>query len=145
MIRNQRGFTLIELMATLTIVSLIGVIIWSIFFQGYKFSQSSESKNTIQQKANLIIMNLKKIHQTSQQYTINSSACGITVNAIKKDNSTQNYEFKDSNLCLTIDNSGTVNPSDNDFPIKLTIYEIKNSNNRFEISTMLYRLKDGGI
>jgi prepilin-type N-terminal cleavage/methylation domain-containing protein len=145
MIRDQRGVTLIELLVTLMILSSIGGIIWSVFFQGSKFTQNSISKNTTQQEANILITTLKRIHQTSKNYTVNSSACKVTVTATKQDNTTKNYEFKATNLCISIDHAGTVIPDNNDISIKLTIYDINNTNNRVEINAILYRLKDGGI
>jgi prepilin-type N-terminal cleavage/methylation domain-containing protein len=147
MIRTQRGITLIELLVTLTILSLFGVIIWSVFFQGYKFSQNSISKNTLQQEANILITSLKKTHQTSKEYVINSSSCQVTVNVTKQDNSTQNYVFKNKDLCISLSQNGLIEPKDKDssLEINIKIYEINNPNNNFEINTILYRLKDGGI
>ena len=78
---NQRGITLIELLATLAILSIVSILIWSIFFQGTNYSNKAMTKNQMQQEANIIITNLTKIHQTSDSYDIDSSkTCSFTVN-----------------------------------------------------------------
>jgi prepilin-type N-terminal cleavage/methylation domain-containing protein len=145
MIRNQKGVTLIELLAALTILSLIGGIIWGVFFQGNKFSQTSVSKNNIQQEANIIIMNLKKIHQTSKEYTISSNGCAVTVNATKLDSTTQYFEFKNTKLCISLDRTGYIQPGSQDLTLNVTIYELMNPKNTVIVETILYRLKDGVI
>lgn len=143
--RNQRGLTLIELLVTISILSFIGVIIWSVFFQGYRFSQKSISKNTIQQEANLLITNLKKLHQTSKGYDISSLNCTVTVNVTKQDETTQTYEFNHPNLCISLDRTGPIDPDEEDVNLTVTIYEKNDINNKVEIDTILYRLKDGDI
>jgi prepilin-type N-terminal cleavage/methylation domain-containing protein len=145
MSRNEKGVTLIELMAAITILSLIGGIIWGILFQGNRSSQDSISKNNIQEEANIMIMKLKRIHQTSKEYTINSTSCSVTVNATKQDGSTQNTEFKNAKLCISVDHPGYIQPSLQDLQLNVTIYELKNPKNTITVDTQLYRLKDGVI
>jgi prepilin-type N-terminal cleavage/methylation domain-containing protein len=142
LIRTQRGITLIELLVTLAILSVIGTIIWSIFFQGYNFSQKSVTKNRLQQEANLVIVNLTKIHQTSLVYTISNSDCKITVNyTIKLDYSKQSQVFAGSGLCYTTDVTGSFDPNQNDNDIKVTVYDQNDRTNQAEVDTFLYRLK----
>jgi prepilin-type N-terminal cleavage/methylation domain-containing protein len=145
MIRQQRGITLIELLATITILSFVGVIIWSIFFQGYTFSHKSMSKNSIQQEATIILTNLTKIHQTSKQYEISNTACTITVTITKQDSSIQSQEFKHTGLCISSSYTGLVIPEEDDIHLTLTIHEVSDPTNEVNVDSFLYRLKDGGI
>jgi prepilin-type N-terminal cleavage/methylation domain-containing protein len=145
MIRQQRGITLIELLATISILSFVGVIIWSVFFQGYTFSHKSMSKNSIQQEATIILTNLTKIHQTSQQYEISNTSCGITVKITKQDSSIQTQEFNHSGLCISSSYTGVVIPDQDDIHLTLNIYEIEDPTNKVNVDSFLYRLKDGGI
>jgi prepilin-type N-terminal cleavage/methylation domain-containing protein len=145
LLTKQEGLSLIELLVTLAILSFIGIIIWSVFIQGYKFSQKSISKNTMQQETNLLITNLKKIHQTSKEYNIITGTCTITVNATKSDDSTQTYVFDHPNLCFSLDRTGLIQPDIEDVKLTITISEKNDSENKLEIETILYRLKDGGI
>lgn len=128
----------------MTILSIIGVIIWSIFFQGFNFSQKSMSKNTIHQESNLVITNLTRIHQTSNEYEISMSSCKIIVIATKQDTTTKTYEFEHPRLCFSINQVGIFDPSTQDVDIKLTIYERIEPSNVVDVDTILYRLKDGG-
>ena len=53
--KNQKGVTLIELLATITILSIIGVIIWNVFIQGTKYSNTAVTKNRLIQESNIVI------------------------------------------------------------------------------------------
>lgn len=142
LIRTQRGITLVELLVTLAILSIIGTIIWSVFFQGYNFSQKAITKNRLQQEANMVIVNLTKIHQTSLVYSISNTDCKITVNYTKKiDNSQQSQIFQGNGLCYATDVTGSFDPNQNDNDVKVTVYDQNDRNNKAEVDTFLYRLK----
>ncbi|MEH7304936.1 type II secretion system protein [Neobacillus drentensis] len=145
MIHNQRGLTLIELLVTIAIVSFIGIIIVNILSQSVIYSQKSISKNFIQQEANILNTQLIKIHQKSKQYTFTNSNCEINVFINNKDNSTQTQLFTNSKLCYSINLSGTVIPGQEDKNLILTVSDRNDSSNNVVITTLLYRLKDGGF
>jgi prepilin-type N-terminal cleavage/methylation domain-containing protein len=140
MVQNQRGLTLIEVLASLTILSIVGILIWQVYFQGMNYSATTISKNNMQQEATLLTSKLTKIHQTSEVYELSNSACGITVSYTKQ--GTVNVEeFKDPDMCFEIDFTGEVEPDLTDLPLKLTIYDPSKAENRIVVDTFLYRLK----
>lgn len=143
--QKQCGLTFIELLATITVLSIIGIIIWNVFIQGNKYSQTSISKNMLQQEANLVITNLTKIHQTSAQYEIISSSCQISVSITKKDGTTTSQVFDSPTICYSTNFSGIVDPSQDDINLTITLSDKKNSSNHLDVDTVLYRLKDGGV
>lgn len=145
LIRNQRGFTLIELLVTIAIVSFIGVIIVNILSQSVTYSQKSISKNFIQQDANILNTQLIKIHQKSKQYFLSNSNCEINLVITNKDGSTQTLLFNNNKLCYSINLQGTVTPGLEDKSLILTVSDRYDSDNKVVITTLLYRLKDGGI
>ncbi|GHH97194.1 type II secretion system protein [Neobacillus kokaensis] len=147
---NERGLTLIEVLATLTILSIVSVIIWSIFLQGYNFSQKAISKNFILQESNILITNLKKIHQTVVTYDIKSENCDVKVRNLTT-SPTQEEIFDHAKICykiLEINNvnsstSGTIEPNKKtgDLALKIRASDKNNSDNYIIIDTYLYRVK----
>jgi prepilin-type N-terminal cleavage/methylation domain-containing protein len=155
LLRSQRGITLVELLATLAILSFIGVIIWSVFFQGANYSQKAVTKNALQQEANIVITNLKTIHRTSDSYQISDSGCKLTA-TITKNNKIQSQEFSNSKFCIsarfTYINTGSdltstdsIDPNNQDISFEITIKDNNDSNNQIVENGILYRLKDGGV
>lgn len=156
MIKSQRGITLVELLATLALLSFIGIIIWGVFFQGVSFSQKSSTKNALQQEANFVITSLTKIHQTSDHYQISSDENKITV-IFSINNTTQSQDFSDSRFNITgkfVDNdtgevvsqtNSAVVPNDDNISFVITISDKNNSQNQVTENGILYRLKGGGV
>jgi prepilin-type N-terminal cleavage/methylation domain-containing protein len=161
--QNERGLTLIEVLASLTILSIIGVTIWSVFFQGYNFSQKSISKNFIIQETNIVISNLTRIHQKTNEYEfiIPSSKCEFTVNS--KIASVTNptvlvsqpaQTFQNSRICLSIQyviedlapsaDPNKIIPNKNDVSITITASDINDPQNKVETKSYLYRVKGAG-
>ncbi|MDQ0975658.1 Tfp pilus assembly protein PilE [Neobacillus niacini] len=148
--RTERGITLVEVLATVSILSIIGITIWQIFFQGYNFSQKSITKNMLQQQSNIVISSLTRIHQTIEEYTIVSAGCNISV---RDKNNVEIQLFTHSQYCFRAED-----PSDNseltptphkpsnegqDLDLKVRISEKNNPNNFVAVRTLLYRLKEG--
>ncbi len=148
--RDESGLTLVEVLATLTIVSIIGIIIWSIFFQGYNFSQKAMSKNFMLQETNILITNLTKQHQKLIKYELKSENCEIKITNLKT-SPTQVQVFNHPNICFkiteinNIKNPGpfSVEPNKiaNDVSLKITASDKNNPENSITIDTFLYRVK----
>lgn len=150
MTKSERGITLIELLAAITILSFIGIIIWNAFFQGYQFSKKAISKNFMIQESNIVITNLTRIHQKSKQYTITNtdSNCEITISYIDKNGANQTEVYNNPQICLTFEmKNGVTNPvvptTTNNVTLKLTASDKKNNSNKVLIDTILYRYKGG--
>ncbi len=73
---HQKGITLIELLAVLTILGIIIGVLYSVFINGLNYSTSSKDTVLIQQEANYLLTLLKKQHEKDVPYTVK----------IKKDN-----------------------------------------------------------
>jgi prepilin-type N-terminal cleavage/methylation domain-containing protein len=138
LIHNQRGLTLVEVLATLTILSIIGAVVWSVFFQGINYTKKAVSQNSIQQEANILTMRLTRIHQTSESYELENPDCTIKVKY-----SEQEEEFHQNDLCFSLENppEHPIRPSEIDYPLLVAITDKHHPNNKFVIDTTLYRLK----
>ena len=146
--RDEGGITLVEVLATLTILSLISVSIWSVFFQGYNYSQKALSKNFMLQESNILFTNLKKTHQTLIKYDIKSENCAIKVT---NHTVTPPHEqiFNQPNICFTIleinnvkgSGPNSIEPNKNDVSLKILASDKKNPSNSINIDTFLYRVK----
>jgi prepilin-type N-terminal cleavage/methylation domain-containing protein len=147
--RNNRGLTLVEVLATLTILSIAGIIIWQVFFQGINYSQKTITKNMMMQEANIITTSLLKVHQTVNSYEIGSihedSPCGII---IKYNGESQ--VFDPEQICVTYTTTLPISPTGGqivggignmpDVPLTLTLTDKNNTNNSIDVKTTLYRL-----
>ncbi|MBH9968199.1 PulJ/GspJ family protein [[Bacillus] enclensis] len=146
MIRNQNGLTLIEVLITLTLLSVIGLILWSVLIDGISYSEKAASKNTVQQEANIIAMGLTKIHQTSDDYEIVSKECKLNVKYwIELDPDPQIKIFEHPQLCISSNETTDIkdfDPDTNDFHLNLTIYDKSKPENKLNVTTTLFRLKE---
>ncbi|MDN7226971.1 prepilin-type N-terminal cleavage/methylation domain-containing protein [Planococcus sp. N064] len=71
---NQKGVTLVELLATLVIASLIVGIAWTALSIGMKHSAIEKNETHLQQEANLIITTLANAHRQNDYYTLRYNA-----------------------------------------------------------------------
>ena len=70
--RNQKGITLVELLAALALVGLIVALAFSVMTQGISASDRNTSNQRIQQEANIIVEKLRREH------LMNSHEAGYT-------------------------------------------------------------------
>lgn len=77
---NQKGITLVELLAAISIMAIISVILWGIFYQGNTFTQKKISENQLSQEVNTLARTLQTIHQKGEPYSIIVEDCKIVVN-----------------------------------------------------------------
>ena len=69
-IKNQSGITLIEVLATITILSIVSVIIYNVFSNGLHYSSQAKDTVLIQQEANYLLTVLKEQHENEDSYTV---------------------------------------------------------------------------
>lgn len=145
---SQYGLSLVELLATLAILSIIGVLVWGVFFQGTEYSNKAFTKNQMQQEANIIVAKLTKIHQThkpvsgNESYEILSTDGKITIKYNDKAGNRKTEVIENSHHSYSTD-SVTVNPEiENEISLTVTIKDDKTGES-LSIRTTLYRLGGG--
>lgn len=148
---RQRGITLIELLGAITILSIISIIIWNVFFQGLSFTDSLQIETQMQQEANLILASLRKMHRSSDEYSIeNSDDPNSSYITIK--NNTSVIEFHNGNFIYKLylitnneqqqimnDTPVIINPNKQHLQIKLIITDRENMNRQYEIEDHIAR------
>jgi prepilin-type N-terminal cleavage/methylation domain-containing protein len=138
MMKNQNGLTLIEILASLAVLSVIGLVLWNVFFQGLIYSKKAVSQTAMQQEANMISMELTRIHQSHSTYRLVNSGCAIKI--YDSESSQQPFEtFSHSELCISGITKEIDSSSSRD--LALTLHDKKHPENKFELTTTLYKLK----
>lgn len=156
--RDERGLTLVEVLATLTILSIVSLIIWSIFFQGINFSKKATSKNVMIQESNIVISNLTTLHRGKNKYEITSTGtnnCEITITTDISNTEKQTQTFTHPQMCFEFTSDiknkkvgepepNKIDPNENDVSLTLTIKDNNDPTNKVTTSTYLYRMKGVG-
>lgn len=68
--RDERGLTLIELLAAISILFIISATIYGVFFGFNKNYNQISDKNSMDQNANVVLAVIKQYHQNNDQYLI---------------------------------------------------------------------------
>lgn len=71
---NEKGMTLVELLAALTLLSIVSILIWTTFSISVKYNRNEASKLQLQQEANRIITEIQQTHRQCHRYTIHVKA-----------------------------------------------------------------------
>lgn len=149
MIKNEKGLTLVELLATLALLSIVTILIWNVFLQGANHSNKETTKNLLTQEMYNVQFNLRKIHQTSDKYIISfPSPCSIKI-----ENATNTIIFDSNKICYVIQESDGSNfalvnswiypkTAHNNIKFKLTLEDTQNENNKINSHTILSRLEE---
>ena len=139
--RSEQGITLIELLMGMSLLIIVGSVVWSVFLQGLRFSNQAISKNNMLQEVNYTVARLVKIHQTADTYEIISEDCKITVLYTVSGYRQANEVFKHPQLCFQTNNNGAIDPNINDNSFRISIYSISEPDKKVELQKTLYRLK----
>ncbi|MEK3764671.1 PulJ/GspJ family protein [Solibacillus sp. FSL K6-4121] len=71
---NERGLSLVEILATLVLIGIFSIIIWRFFFQATEINSREVTQNNLQQEANLIFNTLHQTHTKEVIQKINTNA-----------------------------------------------------------------------
>jgi prepilin-type N-terminal cleavage/methylation domain-containing protein len=144
MVHNEKGVTLIELLAALVIFGLFSTIIWAFFFQTIQANETEMTKNSLQQEANLIMNTFQEVHRKSESYVVT-----ISENRESLEISTEidgSFLFNKTGVLyeITADSfvSGDqISPAKDNFPLVLTLTAKENNNLYITIETVFSKIK----
>lgn len=151
---NQKGITLVELVAAMALVSIIATIAWTALTIGMKHGVAETNKTIMQQEANVMISSLMAAHRGSEEYSIifeddklkvdycdKSSVCGVR-------EISGEYDFTGSMVDdIPIDTSSGIpivfadlTPEKEHTKITLKITDLSNNKRTLTVNTTLSRL-----
>lgn len=82
-VSGQKGFTLVELLAVLLLLSMVVALVWTTVLTSMRYNLSETNKLKMQEEANLIITNLQNIHRKCDNYMIENRNGGIWMTGCK--------------------------------------------------------------
>lgn len=147
-IKNNQGLTLIEMLATITILFIIGGMVYAMLFQMFSNFNTSENRITARQEANLIIAHLTMIHQTSDKFEIEyesenffkTTADDDDSNTMMLGHKNYQYELRVASQTLSETNPITIDLTDEankELKIDLTL---SNEHDEFDVTTTISRM-----
>lgn len=145
---NEKGVTLVELLAALALVSIVAVLAMTTFNIGVKYNITETTKTTMQQESNLVVSTLMNVHRTEKCYEIeNTSTIIIKVYDDEQCTtpSSRQIEFNQNqfnyDLNLATGTPEKINPQETNYSLTLII---KDNNSSIENSyqTQIYRLNN---
>ena len=82
---NEKGTSLVEVLAVLLLVSIIGSISWTALNIGMKHNSVETNKTLLQQEANLIVTKLVNEHRRSDHYYLRATNGQLEINSCDSD------------------------------------------------------------
>lgn len=120
--RNQKGITLVELLAVLAIAGIITVLIASVLTSGTNASQRTGTKQQLQQEANLIVEKIRA------HYLLNEKEDGIPNEFLVEVNEEKGELFiKDDTGIVLLSEGFKYNLSSNGTSLSTTLNRTKKS------------------
>ncbi|WP_045523452.1 type II secretion system protein [Neobacillus niacini] len=151
---NEDGITLIEILATLAIVSIISILLYGVLLNGFDYSKKSKENVSLQQEMNIVVTSITKFHESYGAYDIivdgpNSSKIqllskkpdGTVDKTIELSNSSYEYSLFDYKGTTETPFSPTTNVSTaQPLYIKIIIKDKKQPSQAYEVKTIISRL-----
>ncbi|WP_422122999.1 type II secretion system protein [Planococcus sp. X10-3] len=132
--KNEKGITLVELIAALGIVGIITVVIASVLMTGTSSADRTTSKQQLQQEANYIVeaIRAKYLEENMDMLIITATDNSIS---IKRDDGVE--EIISDRYGYEINSSNEIDPTENE---KFHLI-IKDDGGTFEIETTFSKLR----
>ena len=137
---DQKGVTLVELLATLVIFGIFSTIIWAFLFQTMQTNEVEISKNQIQQEANIILNALDEVHRKSSEYTIDYNNNGIIIKPMGSSEIVFSNPQIDYKL-LPLESGKSIYPKTDQLNITLVLKSKTNGNVNTTLKSTFNRLK----
>jgi tRNA threonylcarbamoyladenosine modification (KEOPS) complex Pcc1 subunit len=138
--KKESGLTIVELLAAISILFIIGSVIYGVFTGVNKNYHQISSRVNLEQEANIIINTIKTYHQKQNTYLLSYNP--ITKKAyIGTTSATIQLEPDNIDIVIKINDEdfsglGTINSS---IPLDITITLVSNQGQSYDINTIIKR------
>jgi prepilin-type N-terminal cleavage/methylation domain-containing protein len=142
---NENGLTLIEVLAAIAIFSIVLLLITNVVINSFNFHEKNYDKLELGREANLIITELRSIHQTVEEYKLESNDSGhlqLEINKNIRFLGSEGYQYKilDSQ---DLTKEKKIDVKDNDTSVFFTLIVIHEKTNKsISLETTLSRFKE---
>jgi prepilin-type N-terminal cleavage/methylation domain-containing protein len=140
---DQKGVTLIELLAAITLSSIVIAIAFTALFSAIKMYNNNLAQARLQQEANIILSNLNQLIEKKGEITISLSNDSQKLTIATNDST---YTYDQNHYDITI-NSNKLQPgssitlqTDTPIPILLYVQDRNLSNQQVKVTTTLERI-----
>ncbi|MEJ9210661.1 PilW family protein [Bacillus smithii] len=140
---EQKGVTLIELLAAITLSTIVIAIAFSALFSAIKIYKDNQAQARLQQEADIILSHLNQISEKQNEITIRLSPDSRTLTIAANDDT---YTYDQNYYEISI-NSNQLQPGDSvtlktntPIPILLYVKDRNLSNQQVKMSTTLERI-----
>lgn len=153
-VNNQKGISLVEVLAALALVATIAAIAWTALSLGFKHTAVETEKTKLQQSANLIMSTLTNEHRRSEKYSLLFEGNQLKINSCDKTGACsvttidQTYDYTGTVVNTTVIDSHdsvvdevlNLNPKAAHTKITLVLTDLNNPNNKVTLDTKLTRI-----
>ncbi|MED0659270.1 prepilin-type N-terminal cleavage/methylation domain-containing protein [Bacillus sp. FSL W8-1127] len=140
---EQKGVTLIELLAAITLSTIVIAIAFSALFSAIKIYKDNQAQARLQQEADIILSHLNQISEKQNEITIRLGPDSRTLTIAANDDT---YTYDQNYYEISI-NSNQLQPGDSvtlktntPIPILLYVKDRNLSNQQVKVSTTLERI-----
>lgn len=154
-LKNENGLSLIELLATLALLGIVGTLIFGILINSLNISNEQNEDINSRQKANLISNQLTTLYKKNGDFETETSSDGkLTIYSPNKINSTDTYEVEQVGYSIYVYKPGDKdrtdlnqftpdnNSDDEMYTIRNVIIEIEKGIDKFTLESTISRLKE---
>ncbi|HZG60707.1 MAG TPA: prepilin-type N-terminal cleavage/methylation domain-containing protein [Anoxybacillus sp.] len=140
-LKSQRGLTLIELLAVLALLAIVGTVVTSGLINSMKAYQSSTEHINLRQEANLLIETISNLHKRNEDCVIDYNPTNKTLSINGQPFNTKGYQIlfsynsSDYNKSIQSKNLSIENP------VMIKFKLIDQQEREFEVQTKLQRLE----
>lgn len=138
--KNEDGITLVELLASLALVSMVVTLIWTTFFISARHNTAETTKLRLQQEANYILTTIQQQHRQKDCYRLI-----VADDELKfRDCVTEDEELisKGFTYDLNIGKTTTIEPKAEDLHLVLIVkYPNEKSKLQVQVDTTISRFK----